>query len=350
MQAFRIGLAAFAALASAATLAAVPVEIEVAAVSGAPLDQLQTWAQALGKMDLERVTLRGARDGEQPAVAIEEFGGAKRVRVLALLTRNNELQLPRGRFALADAKRLEAHLRELPEALDEATIERGTFGLTQEDFARLLAAMSAPADDAKSETPTGAWLRRTTAALPAPCEWSPTAEAALAGAEPLGIDLSRYSVGMALATVLRNQGLALLPDQRRRKPLKLRIVAFGPDVDWDLAWPTGWKPEQTARQSVPEMFRSTTVEIANYSLAQALAALEGPLGAPIVLDRYALTEAKVDPAAIQVKIPRKKLLVKTAVDVCLSQGRLAGELRVDELGQPFYWVTRFGPTSPRATK
>jgi hypothetical protein len=40
--------------------------------------------------------------------------------------------------------------------------------------------------------------------------------------------------------------------------------------------------------------------------------------------------------------------VRRAVDSILSQGRLAGELRVDEAGQPFYWITQFDKDSPRA--
>jgi hypothetical protein len=36
------------------------------------------------------------------------------------------------------------------------------------------------------------------------------------------------------------------------------------------------------------------------------------------------------------------------VDRLLSQARLASELRVDEGGNAFFWITQFGPQSPRA--
>ena len=53
---------------------------------------------------------------------------------------------------------------------------------------------------------------------------------------------------------------------------------------------------------------------------------------------------------MQVKLPRGKTYIRKAVDVILAQGRLGGELRVDEAGTPFYWVTQFTKDSPRAVK
>jgi hypothetical protein len=57
---------------------------------------------------------------------------------------------------------------------------------------------------------------------------------------------------------------------------------------------------------------------------------------------------KIDLASVRVKFPKSKTYVRRVVDYVLSQGRLTGELRVDEAGMPFYWVTKFGPDSPRA--
>ena len=344
----RLALAVCALLACSPAVcahAAEPIEIEVVAVPGAPIQELQTWARVLGRMDLARVTLRGARGDEQPAVTSDEFGGATRYKVLALLSTGDKLILPGGRFGLGDAKKLEAHLKGLPAALDEASIERGQFGLTKEDFATLVAAFSPPITESTIETPRNAWLEQMTRELPVPCEWSPAARRALANAEPLGIEVQGLSRGAALTLALRQEGLALFPQQRRRDPLTVKIDKLANLQD---AWPVGWKPAKSPRQTVPQAYKATTIEIANYSLAQALKALEGPLGARIVYDPYALAKNDINPAKVMVKAPRKKLLIKSAVDTCLSQARLAGEWRVDEAGTVFYWVTRFGELSPRA--
>lgn len=346
MLALRTTLAtATLALLAASVRAAEPIEIEVAAVPGAPMQELQTWARVLGRMDLARVTLRAARGNEQPEVTTSEYGGVTRYKVRALLSRNNELVLPGGRFSLGDSAKLSQHLHDLPDSLDEASIERGRFGLTEDDFAKLLHGFSETVDESTVDAPRNAWLQRQAGQLPAPCEWSPVARRALADDRPLGIDLKGLSRGAALAIALRQQGLALFPQQHRREPLKLRIDAL---ADLGNAWPVGWKPAKSARQVIPQAYEATTVEIANYSLAQALAALEKPLGARIVYDPWALTKNDIDPTKFEVNVPRKKLLIKSAVGACLSQARLSGELRVDEAGTVFYWVTRFGELSPRA--
>jgi hypothetical protein len=72
------------------------------------------------------------------------------------------------------------------------------------------------------------------------------------------------------------------------------------------------------------------------------------MGVPIFVDQRTLAARGIDPTTVKVKLPRTKTYPRKAFDRILAQGRLAGELRVDEAGTPFYWVTQFGPESPRA--
>ena len=96
------------------------------------------------------------------------------------------------------------------------------------------------------------------------------------------------------------------------------------------------------------MFRITTIEIKGYTLAQTLVAMAPHMGVPMVVDQRTLTSLEIEPETIRVNVPRKKTYVKKAVDQVLSQSRLGGELRVDEVGRPFYWITQFGKLSRRA--
>ena len=61
-----------------------------------------------------------------------------------------------------------------------------------------------------------------------------------------------------------------------------------------------------------------------------------------------IADRGLDPAKVEVKYPAEKTYIRRAVDRILAQGRLAGELRVDDAGRPFYWVTQYGPLSQRA--
>jgi hypothetical protein len=53
----------------------------------------------------------------------------------------------------------------------------------------------------------------------------------------------------------------------------------------------------------------------------------------------------INPNKIPVKLPAKKTFLKNAVDKLLSQARLASEIRIDEAGTAFLWVTQYGPDS-----
>jgi hypothetical protein len=72
------------------------------------------------------------------------------------------------------------------------------------------------------------------------------------------------------------------------------------------------------------------------------------MGISLLLDHHAIGQMGSDFREVEVKFPNRKTYIRSAVDSILAQGRVSGELRVDEAGRPFYWITKFGPTSPRA--
>ena len=126
----------------------------------------------------------------------------------------------------------------------------------------------------------------------------------------------------------------------------MRVVRLEPEKP---VWPVGWKPEAVPSRAAPSMYQSRVIEIENFTLDKALAALEPVLGVPVILDQRVMATEGIDPAKAPVKFPRGKTFIRRAVDRILSQGKLQGEVRVDEAGRVFYWATQFGPDSPRAT-
>jgi hypothetical protein len=144
---------------------------------------------------------------------------------------------------------------------------------------------------------------------------------------------------------LRSAGLALVPEQPSGKPFVVRIVRVAPN---QFSWPVGWKSDKAPRQTAPAMYRTTTIEISKYTLEQALEALGPHMGVPLIVDDYSISRFNPDFIKTEVKFPKRKTYIRRAVDAILGQARVSGELRVDEAGQPFYWITKFGPDSPKA--
>jgi hypothetical protein len=337
--------AAVAALLAVQAWAALPIELEVAAEGDAPFGAMQEWNKVLAEMDLARVRLRGASRGDQPALTVSGDGAARRFRLVGLLNRRDELVLPGGKFAQGDRARLKQFFEELPRRVDEEHNPRGRFGLTREDFALAFADLSGTVTESTLDGAPHELVATLTRDFAMPVSGEPAIKAALRDAPPFKAQMKGLTSGTVLAAVLRAADLQFVPERIGNDPLTLRVTRL--DVAREH-WPVGWKPLATLRQTAPAMYRITNIEIENYTLARALEALGPHMATPLVIDQRVLALRKIEPAKVQVRFPRSKTYVRRAVDSILSQGRLAGELRVDEAGQPFYWITQFDKDSPRA--
>jgi hypothetical protein len=159
--------------------------------------------------------------------------------------------------------------------------------------------------------------------------------------------------------MLRNDGLALRPEKSRGQAIGFRVVADGslamtptggPPVatatagktaDYDMSrWPIGWEPQKTPGETAPSLFESLNAEIDGYTLEETLAAIGPRLKIPLYLDHAALAAHEIEPAKIQVRLPRTRTFYKRLIDRVLTQARLGSELRLDEAGTPFLWITR----------
>jgi hypothetical protein len=342
-----LGAALLAVVSTSYSLAAeIPATVEVAVQPEAPLGAMQRWAAILSEAGLTRVRIRGSHAGDQPSIEPSGEGAAREYLILALVDRREELVLPDARFAPGDREGIRRYFAELAHREQEKRIERGPFGLTRPQFTALVDDLSPPLDSTTVDASPSDVLRSLSSQLKTAIEVEPGARKLLTLAKPLAQELKGLSRGTALAAALRTAGLALLPELASDgETMLLRVAAT---AESPLTWPVGWNPERSPRVEAPAMYRVTTVEIEGYSLAAALRALRGPMAVPLVLDQWKLDQRGIDPATIKVKLPRGKTYIRRAVDSILSQGRLAGELRLDDGGRPFYWITQWGKDSVRA--
>jgi len=308
--------------------------------SGVPITAPQEWAKLLGKMGLDRVQLRSERSGDRPQITAT---GA-RIRVLAILSRENELILPQRRFKSHNLSALRKYFADLPLDIAEGDDPRGRFDLADQQFRVVYDDLSQLVDFSTLGITRSSLLLRLEKKFATPVERSRVAKSLL-NKTPLTVELRGKAAGTALALALRQEGLAMQPEKPRGKPLRIRVIRYDRAVE---TWPVGWKSEAVPRQLAPKMFEFLNLEISGYSLTRALEALAPRLGVPVIMDEWILKQRKIEPDNVQVKLKRGKTYLKKAVDRILNQARLTGEMRVDELGQPFYWVTQFGADSLRA--
>jgi hypothetical protein len=332
-------------LMSASALAALPIDLEVAAEGDAPFGAIQEWNKVLATMDLARVRLRGAHGGDTPKLEVHELGGVTRYVLVGLLNRRDELVLPGGRFHQSDRAGLKQYFEELPERHSVAKNAGAPFGLSVEQYTHVLDELARPVEEPTLDGSPHELLAVLTKDVPFPVEGDLAMRALLRDAEPFRAQMKGLSVGTTLAAMLRGAGLQFAPDTLGRAPVTLRVVPLDPTVE---SWPVGWKPPLGPRQIAPAMYEFRNIEIGNFTLAATLTALQPFMSVPIVVDQRVVAARGIDLEKVAVKFPRQKTYVRRALDYALSQGRLSGELRIDEAGKPFYWATQFGKDSPRA--
>ena len=343
-----LGGSIFFCFATTVSHAALPIDIEVAAESGAPFGAMQDWGKLLNGMDLYRVRLRSANGGDEPSVKATGEGESQRFKLVGILNRRDQLVLPGGTFAATDRARLLAYFESLPQKTAEQGIERGIFGLTKQQFESLYEELTPPVTISTKGMKPEAIVTALRAGLSTPLEIDATAQAALSAAPPLIGELKGLSTGTALAIAIRPASLTMFPEQRAGQPLTLHVI---PASRERRGWPAGWKPGKADREILPDIYRFTNIEITGYTLAEALEALGPAMGVPLLIDERVLAVRKIDPTKIDVELKHGKRYIRRAVDIILSKGRLVGDLRVDEAEKPFYWITQFGPDSlPAAAK
>ena len=340
------------AIAGVATAAGPPIELELLTERGVQITAPQEWLQLLAGIGIEHVQIRGGGEGDQPKVTNRGSGRTANYQVVGVLTSRGQLRLPGGTFTKADRARLKDYFAQLgADGADAVTAPHIRFGLTEKELTAVLADLAQPIDfETKGLTPR-AFLDRLQTKLSFKPSVDAEAEQVMRTAAPAVDELKDVSVGTALAITLRNCGLVMRPEKKRGQPVTYQIVVAGPDVlrartlgkmtAPDLQyWPVGWEPEKSPGEMAPALFQARNAEIDGYSLEEALGAIAPLLKIPMYFDRAALKAHQTDPAKIQVKLARTKTTYKRVIERILAQAHLASEIRIDEAGQPFLWITR----------
>jgi hypothetical protein len=345
--------------------------VEITSLAGSHSTAPQEWLQRLAEAGAGSTRIVSSGTAEP---RLEELGktasGAPLVKVYAVLTREGLLVLPGSngaeRFRPSDRAKLKEYFDRLTSRGAEAvTVPRGKYGLTEAEFTDLFTRLQAP----MPKLPEGATLADAVNAAERAARVTIEIDAALRDVlrtkSEVAASVEGLSTGAALAAVLKQEGLALRPEaaalgepptsvggvnnSRRTPPINiggspvaLRVVASRDTKD---AWPVGYDPEGTPTQTAPGLMAFLTIDIEGYTLAEALEALgprikwkDKPL--PIVWDHFTLRLNAVDPATVEVRFPKKRTFYKSLLDNLASQARLKLDLRVDEAGTPFLWLTR----------
>ncbi len=319
---------------------AADVRLEIVVETGAPVGISQRWLQLLASAGIEDFRIRSYRPGDEIAIGQSELGGRKIYTVTALLKADNTLITPGGRFRSSQLGSLRAWLQDVARhGPPESRPQTNAWGLTAEQFQVVHTDLATPVAVSTKGKPRGEIIGAILERLQFPSDYDAALRTA-AGNDPVAEELRGIASGTALAYLLRNPGLCLLPgvDAAGRPIYRIRRAQDDLKI-----WPVGWRPDKPARDIAPQLYEFLTVNIENVSIDTVLAAVSEKTDIPYLYDHYALVRHDIDPQKAIVSAPNTRTTYSLLLKRLLFQAHLKMELRIDEADRPFLWITSLKP-------
>jgi hypothetical protein len=315
---------------------AAEIELELVTQQGFPLTGSRQWIEVFKNQDVQ-LRIRSATPGDRVEIVNRGTESAPVYHVRGLLTRQNTLMVPGGRFTPRDRAQIAAWIDKLRRGgLDPSGGSRpSAFGLTGEELVSLHESLATRVSEStKGEDPKDV-IRRIASRIRTRVVVGPAARGAFVEGDTVYDELQGVSCGTALAAVVRPAGLVVVPSKVGSE-IQLSVVDSRRTSE---SWPIGWPPEKKERELVPKLYEFLPVEIEGAQLTEALEAVRGRLGVPMLFDQNSMARHRVDPAKVRVSLPVGRTYYKKALDRMLFQGQLKAEVRVDEASQPLLWVS-----------
>jgi hypothetical protein len=327
--------------AGAVAHAAGRVELELLTDARAPITSQQEWLQRLSQAGVSNLRIRARRLSDQVGIEVRGTDAAPIYAVTGLIDSGGEVHLPGARFRTTEAARLVRWLDELARfGPSRQPPAKSAFGLSAEQFEEVHRGLSRPLGFSTEGVPRREVVEKIVQALPLPVGSDPQILQAIQDVDVVAEELSGLSGGTALAYVVRPLGACLVPRAAGAGKLQCVLVKARPNTE---AWPIGWEPEKHRSKLVPGLFEFLNVNVQGVAVTQVLETVAQRLEVPVLMDYNALARHGIEPDQAMVNHPQRRTSYTLLLKRTLYQAGLKSEVRVDEAGKPFLWVTTVKP-------
>jgi hypothetical protein len=313
------------------------VELELITEEAVSAVIAHQWGAALGDLRLGNVRIRAAQPGDRVEIRQRGSGDSIVYQVTGALTARNTLRVPGAEFRFSDKAGLSTWLDKLKQGGETRLGEREVaFGMTPTQLVAVHEALKVPVTFATKEQRSFDALKRISATLRLSFLADAEARQAMAGDDPVLDELQGLSAGTAIASILRPLGLVMVP-QQAGADVRLWITDVRRSKE---SWPVGWPSDSSPRETLPELFTfAGNVVIEDTPLDAALNAISQRIKAPILYDHNSMVRQQIDPAAVHVSMDEGRTYYQRIIARLVNQAGLTSELRVDDAGTPFLWVS-----------
>ena len=324
-----------------ATHAAGRVELELFTDARVPITAQQEWLQRLSRAGVSNLRIRGGRSSDQVGIEVRGTEASPIYAVAGRITSDGEVLLPGARFRASEAAALARWLDELARyGPTRKPPAKSAFGLSAEQFEEVHRALSRPAGLSTEGMPRREVIEKIAQGLRLPLRIDPQIQKTIRDDDVVAEELSGLSSGTALAYVVRSLGVCLVPREASAGRLEIVLVKAQPNTE---AWPIGWEPEEHRQKLVPGLYEFLNVNVQGVAVTQVIDAVAQRIEVPALVDYNALARHGIEPEQAIVNHPQRRTSHTLLLKRTLYQAGLKSEIRVDEAGKPFLWVTTIKP-------
>ena len=323
-------------LAATSTVAAPRVSFELVTDTGFAITDSQRWIDVMKDLDQSGIRIRGGRPGDETSIENRGTEASPSYHVVGILMANNQLALPYGKFSLRDRAGIAKWIEKLKDGgIDGFTTQKAAFGLTSEELVEFDKQLSKPINIDTKGVRAGDVARTISRSLNMETSVTASARRAFARNESVLDELKGLSAGTALAATLRPLGLVLAPEKPRGGKVRLVISAVR---EVEESWPVGWPPQAKPREAAPKLYEYLLVEVDRTPILEAIQAIQGRVETPFLFDHNGMARQQID-LTTEVSFAKKRVQYLRVLNQVLFQARLKSEVRLDEAGKAFLWIS-----------
>ena len=314
------------------------VVLEISGNSSASFGSQQRWMKMLQDVGADRVSSKTLSQGTAE-IDESETGGTRYIKVRGFLE-NGKLVLPGGSYRVSESAKIRDLIQKFRDDGTETTLaDKHDFGLTREQLIDLATKFAKPVAEPTKGKPLLDTIDAIAGQTGVPFVRDPNARAALAGQEKVTQEFQGMASGTALAAMVKPLGLVLEPGRVQGEPLKVHLKQA---KDSKQSWPVGRDSEKAPFMTEPKLFTKMPIGIKNYPLDKVMEAVQKKAGIPFIYDEQVIASEGIDVAKTKVSINNKNGMLMVMIGKLLRQTapkRLSQDLRVDDAGQTFLWIT-----------
>ena len=328
-------------LLTATTVAArPPVRLELATRKGVPLTGQQRWLTTLRGLT-DSIRIRRARNGDKPEIRDIGTRFAPSYLVIGILTDRNSLLLPGATFRTTDRTEIVRWINRLrSDGIDAVAAPKGQFGLTEKQWVAINKALQQRVEFSTRNLRSFDVASQIAKRVSVPFALDAVGRRILEKNQRLLDEYQGLSSGTAMAALLHSIGLVMVPEKPQGEDLQIGVVKAS---DAEHYWPIGASPANAPGRAFPKLFNKLTVTIDDQPVATVVEAVKKRLEIPVLQDYPALAKQGLDLTRDRVTLPEQRSYYHSILRDSLRQAGMKYELRVDDRGQPFLWITTRAP-------